>query len=70
MDYIKNLKKSAIKDSKTDSNDSDKPLLDKPQESQEEEAKEYRFNKQKAVQSYEGGNEVQIRTETLKELLI
>ena len=70
MDYIRNLKKSAINDIETDSCVSDNPCLDKPQDSQIEEAKEYKFNKQKADQSYEGGNAVQIRTEKLKELFI
>ena len=70
MDYINNNKKSASNDIETESYVSDNSSLDKPQESQIEEAKEYKFNKQKADQSYEGGKEVQIRTEMLKELLI
>ena len=54
MDYIKSLKKSASNDIEKESYVSYKPSLDKPQESQREEAKEYKINKQKADQSYEG----------------
>ena len=60
MDYIKNLKKSAINDSDV----SDKSRLDKPREGYVKEAN------QEVVRSYEGENEIQIRTVNLKELLI